>query len=274
MTFQAYENSAAKGEPILLFDFSIGIAHWRYTTADRPIRYGAVTFEPVSISRSAPKQSQDIRQQIMTVTVPRSVDLANMFAQYPPAGDMLLTVTMLHYEDPDQQGIVDWIGRVISPTWKGSTVEFQCEPVYTSVQTTGLRRRWGLNCPHVLYGTACTVNSTLFRVTAAIQAVSGFNISSAGFVAPAGLSFVGGFIEWDSGMGYTERRTVDGVSGTTLTVAYGSSQLVPGLSVNVYPGCNRTLGDCQKFGNNLNFGGQPNIPTKNPMDGSLANPVY
>lgn len=273
MTFNTFETSIASGEPILLYDFSIGTAHWRYTTADRPITYQSNPFAAAPITRTAPVQSSDIRQQIMRVTCPRDIGLAQIFAQYPPAGDVLLTVTALHYTDPDQQGIVDWVGRITGVTWSGSTVEFACEPVYTSVQTMGLRRRWGLNCPHVLYGVQCTLNPALFKVTAPIQAVSGYTITGAGFVPPSGLSFVGGYIEWDSGSGYLERRTIDSVSGTTLTLAYTSPQLIPGLSIALYPGCNRTTTNCNAFGNILNYGGQPNIPTHNPMDGTMS-PTY
>lgn len=274
MTFNAYETSIASGEPILLFDFSLGLSHWRYTTADRPITYQTNVFAAAPISRTAPVQSSDIRQQIMRVTAPRDIALAAIFAQFPPAGDVLLTVTAMHYTDPDAQGIVDWVGRITAVIWKGSEVEFSCEPVYTSVQTMGLRRRWGLNCPHVLYGVACTLNPALFKVTAPIQSVSGFTITGAGFNPPAGLSFAGGYVEWDSGSGYLERRTIDAVSGTTLTLAYTSPQLVPGLSISLYPGCNRTTANCNAFGNILNYGGQPNIPMHNPMDGSIANPTF
>lgn len=274
MTFNAYETSIASGEPILLFDFALGIAHYRYCTADRNITYQANVYTAAPISRSAPVQSNDTRQQIMRVTCPRDIGVGQLFAIYPPAQDVLLTVTALHYNDPDQQGIVDWVGRVTAASWEKNDVIFSCEPVYTSVQTNGLRRRWGLNCPHVLYGVACTLNPSLFKVVAPIQSVSGFTITGAGFVPPSGLSFVGGYAEWDSGNGYLERRTIDAVSGTTLTLSYTSPQLVAGLQVSLYPGCNRTMANCNAFGNILNYGGQPNIPTQNPMDGSIANPVY
>lgn len=274
MTFAAYEDSIASGEPILLFDFVLGTKHWRYTTADRQITYQYNDYAAVPISRTAPVQSSDIRQQTMRVTVPRDIDVASVFAIYPPAGDMLLTVTNLHYTDPDGQGLVDWTGRVINAEWKGSTVEFACEPLYTSIQTEGLRRRWNLNCPHVLYGPACKLAAASFKVTATVEAISGFAISGSGFVAPAGLSFVGGFAEWDSGNGYLERRSIDSVAGTTLTLAYGSPQLVVGLSVNLYPGCNRTIANCNTFGNTPNFGGSPYIPIKNPMDGTTSSQIY
>lgn len=272
MTFASHETSMASGEPILLFDFSIGIAHWRYASCDRAITYLTNVYSPVPITRTAPVQASDIKQQTMTVTTPRDIPLASLFEGYPPTGDVLLVVTGLHFTDSDFEGVVDWVGRIINVSWKNSTVDFACEPTYTSVQTVGLRRRWGIGCPHVLYGGACTLSAPSFAVTAPIQSVSGVTITGAGFVPPSGLSFPGGYAEWDSGSGYLERRTIDSVSGTALTLAYESPMLVPGLLVSLYPGCGRTPANCNAFGNILNYGGQMNIPNLNPMDGS-SNPV-
>lgn len=274
MTYNAYELSLSNGEPVLLFDFALGTKHWRYCTADRPIVYLANTFANVAISRTAPVQGSEIRRQMMTVTAPETLDLSDVFADYPPSGDMLLTVTALHYNDPDQQGIVDWIGRVVGHRRKGSSIELSCEPAYTSVQTMGLRRRWALGCPHVLYGKGCTVNPNTYKQIGAISAVSGAAITVPGLTPPTGLSFNGGYIEWDSGKGYTERRSINGISGSVFTLSYGSPDIIVGLSISVFPGCDRTMANCNSFGNISNYGGQPNMPTKNPMDGSLANPVY
>jgi hypothetical protein len=215
----------------------------------------------------------DIRRQTLTVTAPRDIEVAQqLYGVYAPAKDVLLTITNLHYTDPDGQGIVDWIGRVIGPTWKGSIVDIACEPVFTSVQTNGLRRRWGTGCPHVLYGPNCTVSAAAYKVTGALSSVSDLDITSSAFTLAPGLSFLGGFVEWDSGNGYMERRTIDSVSGTTLTLSYGSPQLAIGLSVNAYPGCSKTTANCAFFNNSINFGGQPFIPAVNPMDGTLVNP--
>ncbi len=274
MTFQTFEISVASGEPILLFDFSVGSAHFRYTTADRTIMYGGNAYAPRAIKRSNPQVGPDVRRQTLTVTAPRDIEVAQLYAVYAPSRDVLLTITNLHFTDPDGQGIVDWIGRVIGPTWKGSTVDIACEPVYTSVQATGLRRRWGVGCPHVLYGQGCTLNAHDFGIGTTLSAASGLTITIPSASLPTGLSFLGGFIEWDSGSNYWERRSIDAVADfdTTLTLSYGSPQLAPGLIVIVYPGCSKTTANCAAFGNTLNYGGQPFIPVVNPMDGTLANP--
>lgn len=274
MTYNTYETSLAQGEPILLFDFVVGILHFRYTSADRPITYQTNVYNPAAISRSSPKQTQEVRQYTMTVTAGRDIDVAQIWSVYPPSTDVTLTCTQLHYTDPDAQGIVDWVGRVIGCLWKGSSIEMKCEPVYTSVQTTGLRRRWGLTCPHALYGPACTLAALPWASAGHISLVTGLTIYVSDFVARGGMTYAGGYVEWDSGQGYIERRTIESASGDAFTLQYVSPALVAGLAVTIYPGCARNLAACAAFGNNLNFGGQPNIPNVNPMDGTLINPVF
>ena len=272
MTFATYETSLDQGEPILLFDFSVGTLHFRYTTADRDILFGTDTYISVPISRAAIKQGSEIKQQTLKVTGPRDLSVAALFATEPPSAAIALTITAFHYTDSAHQGVVDWIGRVLAAKWTGSNVELMCEPVYTSVQTMGLRRRFQISCPHVLYGVQCTVAPAAHAVPGTLTAISGFAISAAAWASPpAGLSFAGGFVTWDSGNGYLERRTINSVSGGTLTLDNIGPGLAVGVVVTAYPGCNRTMTNCTSFSNLLNYGGQPYIPTVNPMNG---NPVY
>jgi hypothetical protein len=60
-------------------------------------------------------------------------------------------------------------------------------------------------------------------------------------------------------------------AGGALTIDNIGPGLAVGLVVTAYPGCNRSMTNCIAFGNLLNYGGQPYIPTVNPMNG---NPVY
>jgi hypothetical protein len=274
MTYATYELSVDHGEPVLLFDYSAGVAHWRYTSADRPITVSGHVYTPLAISAGNIVQGQEIRQKTLKVTLPRDADIVTQLQTYPPSTDLALTVFAIHYTDPDAQAIVAWIGRVKSQMQKLSVVEQACEPAYTGIQTSGLRRRWQINCPHVLYAVGtCNLAAALQKVVATLSAVSGFTVSSSAFVLPGSLSFAGGYLEWPSGRGYMERRTIDSVylPTHTLTLAYGSLDLVAGLEVNAYPGCRHNSDDCTAFGNILNYGGDLYIPLKNPMDG---NPVY
>lgn len=271
MTFAAYELSADQGEPLLLFDFFVGTAHWRYTTADRPIPFSAQTYAPLAISAGSINQGNEIKKKTLAVTVPLNAAVVSVLASFPPSGDFMLTITALHQTDPDVQGFNVFVGRVMSQSQTGGTMRMNCEPAYTGVKTTGLRRRFQLNCAHVLYGVGCTLSAASFVVPTAVTSITGTAVTCAGLAPPAGLKFDGGYIEWDSGLGYLERRSINKAAGDVLTIAYGSPDLVPGLALNAYPGCDHSTTACTAFGNMLNYGGQPFIPAVNPLTG---NPIY
>lgn len=271
MTFDVYERSLNQGEPVLLFDFFIGLSHWRYTTADRTITYLSNGYAPASISAGSINQGNEIKKKSLTVTVPLSADVVQRLQSFPPSGDFMLSIVTLHQTDPDLQGYTVFIGRVMSQSQAGGVVTLNCEPAYTGVKTTGLRRRWQLNCAHVLYGPGCTLLPSAFVTPASISGILGNVISCAGLVPPIGLAWAGGYIEWDSGLGYNERRSINSASASDLTIAYGSPDLTVGLLLNVYPGCDHTTAACIAFGNMKNYGGQPYIPSINPLSG---NPIY
>lgn len=278
MTFNAYEVSADQGEPILLFDFAVGLAHFRYTSADRIITFSSQDYAPAAIMRSAISQTSDVKRQTLKVTAPRDIGIAGLYASTPPSSPVALTIWASHYDDPDQQFVVDWVGRVMTPSWMGSKVELSCEPAYTSVQTMGLRRRWQRSCPHILYSQQCGAAKTSFRILTTLTAVSGFNLSSTDFALLPDGSYAGGYVEWINDAGITQQRSIDHHTGGVITVAYGADELVAGLSLFAYRGCDHSMTTCNTVFNQLTglagaggFGGTPYIPTINPFDG---NPVY
>ena len=58
---------------------------------------------------------------------------------------------------------------------------------------------------------------------------------------------------------------------TTLVVDYVSPDFVPDMPLTAYHGCMHTYEDCEKKGNDDNYGGCTNLPTKNPFSG---NPIW
>jgi len=231
MTWAAMENSAAQGQPVLLFDFLLGGTHYRYTTADRSITYLTNSYAPAPISRSNIVNGPELRQATLQVKAPRDFPVALLYQQAPPAADVMLTIFSLHYSDPDGQGVIEWTGRVLSVSWQESEAVLSCEPIVTGILTTGLRRRWQRLCPHVLYGTSCTASAPAFAVPATIDtaASGGTVLTSSTFTSAPSLA--GGYLEWDTGNGYLERRSIDAHSGNQITLAYGHAQLVAGLAV-------------------------------------------
>ena len=64
------------------------------------------------------------------------------------------------------------------------------------------------------------------------------------------------------------QRLIVASSGGAVTLSAPIPGLTAGDAFDAYPGCDHTLGTCaSKFGNQLNFGGFPYIPQKNPFTG-------
>lgn len=269
MSFDTVDAADLGGQPLYLLDFYRQTKHWRYTTADRPMTNQSQVFNPAAITVPSFKQSQELKQQTLTITAPRDIDVVSQYRTTPPADAVNLTIWAMHYVD--NEPVVVWLGRVVSPKWVNSTVQIACEPISTAMRSTGLRLRWCRNCPYALYGVGCNVDFNAHRVPAKLTAVNGFTLTADAFASLPNGRFAGGYVEWLDADGIVDRRSIDAHTGTSITVAFGSADLAPGLAVSAYPGCNHTMNDCDGyFHNGDNYGGSPNIPDVSAFNGNLV----
>lgn len=271
MTFDAVERSASNGAPIEFFTFSRDFQAWRYTSADRAIDVAGATYDPRAISRSGVESSQEVARSTLTITAPRDLEVAELYRLAPPSLPVMLTVQQWH--DGDGELVVVWTGRVVTVEWgRGAAVEITCEPIQSAVRRVGLRRAYQRGCAHVLYGPDCRVNATAYRIDTTVDAVTGKTASiGAAATKPDGY-FAGGFLEYLDGAGVIERRFITDHTGPALTLSASPAGLGPGDAVKLFPGCDHLLATCSaKFGNELNFGGMPYIPQKNPFG---SDPIY
>lgn len=267
MTYAAYENSVQSGTPIELYEFVQGTQRWSYISrAEELVRLGQV-YTPAPIKRDRVKQSTDVFKNSMRLTFPRDNEFAVQFLGFAP--DSVTTVAILrgHANDPDQQFIIYWKGRVLSAKATESQIEIECEPLYTSIRRPGLRAKFEYSCRHVLYRRGCFVNQEAFLHEGAVLSVSGgLNVEVAGAAALGATWFVGGMIVAEDG---ASRFIVGQPSAGVVTMSRPMPSVVGGSTVKLYPGCDHLRGTCDtKFNNLDNFGGFPWIPSRNPFDGS------
>lgn len=269
MTYADREISTDAASPVELYEFRRGSSSWRYTSGSRDLVYNSFTYTAVLLKRGSIEQTNEIARSGLRVTLARDVEVVGQFIAAPPSEVTLLTVYRQHRSDSET--VVVWMGRVLNVEWRESEVELNCEPVYTSLQRTGLRRLYQRNCPHVLYSGSCQASPIVHRVQGAVGTLAGPVLSvaaAAGF--PAG-HFAGGFATW-SANGITEKRMIIAHASDSVTLSAVPPGLYVGAPVVLYPGCDHTLNTCEsKFSNSANFGGFPFIPTKNPFGGS---PIY
>lgn len=271
MTYQQYEDSISLGSPIELYEFVQGTIRWTYKTGDTNLVYNGRDYIATAIKRDRIKQSGDVFKDSMNITLPRDNEFAGLMLTYEPEEVTTLTIRRVQANDPDQEFVVVWKGRVSSAKGSdgGGTSEIvlECESIHTSIRRPGLRAHFEYTCRHTLYGARCGVNREQYRVDGNIIGVSGNGtaFTMQGIASRPNGYFTGGIILFANGAS----RFIISHIGDQLTVSYPMAHAVGGTLAKAYPGCDHLKETCtNKFGNGLAFGGFPYIPIKNPFGGS------
>jgi hypothetical protein len=276
MSFEQYEDSVEKGEPLNLFLFEYGPSAANrigLCDAEVPILHDGVTYRPIPLQRGNIVASGTLDKTTLEMRTDRDNEVAEMFRIYPPSQTVRVTIFQGHKDDPAREYMVIWTGRVLNVKWEGSEVSFSCEPVATSLRRPGLRRRYQIACPHVLYGPICRANKLVASTTVnTVAAVNGLRQVDVHYeLAGDDLRTLrAGTLEWTTTDGRIEARTILTVQGvglvTTLKLTGIVNDLPGGYPVSLVRACNHDMSDCGNLYANLpNYGGMPWIPTTNPM---------
>jgi hypothetical protein len=245
---------------IELYDFSIGLTHWRYTDAGREAIVEGQRYAPVALTRGRIAQSSEEAKNALEITAPLDLPLLTLFRPTSPGLRLRLDLKRVRVRD----GLVRlaWTGHVADVDETHRMATLRCTSLAAAVDTLGLRRSWQSNCPLVLYSQGpglCNADPDAHAVPATLSDASGLTVTSAAFAAYGDTHFEGGVLHWTGALGI-ERRFIVAHVGTTLRLLTPTT-LAIGAAVTAYPGCDRTLGPkgCAKFGNTLNYGGQPTL---------------
>jgi hypothetical protein len=245
---------------IELFDFSIGLTHWRYTDAGREAIVEGQRYAPVAITRGRIAQSAEQAKNALEITAPLDLPLLNLFRPIPPGLRMRLDLKRVRVRD----GLVrlGWTGHVADLEDTDRLAKLRCQSLGAAIETLGLRRSWQSSCPLVLYGQGpglCNVDPDAHAVEAVLSEAAGYTVDAALFDALDDGHFDGGVLQWVSALGL-ERRFIVTHAGTRLRLLTPTT-LAAGSRVTALPGCDRTMGPrgCAKFRNEANYGGQPTL---------------
>lgn len=277
MSFQVYERSRNKGEPINLFLFEYGVEapiRIGFTDFEQTVLHDGVQYNPEAIRRASLNSSGTLDKATLNIDTDKDSPIAELFRIYPPSTPVRITILQGHADDVDKQFLVVWTGRVLNAKWNDSMVTLSCEPIATSLRRPGLRRRYQIACPHVLYGPICRANKAAATIpTTLAESVSGARAVQVTATLDETMArrLRNGTFEWVTSDGNTEARTilsvqVDGLLPPRLILSGIVVGLPSGYPVNLVYGCGHSLDDCERVHNNLpNYGGMPWIPTKNPF---------
>lgn len=293
MAFNDYETSADRGAPVELYQFFYGVEadgttprFYAYTDGEAEVVYDGVTYTPLAgLRRSEIGVQGRADKDEVTVTVPRTSEVASLFVAFPPTQVVAVHIRQGHVPNPDDPGSwasgenfpVIWTGRVLEAAPQGATAKLTCDSSTSTMRTLGLRRNYQWPCPLALYGSRCGADKAAATTTATVAAVSGNRVTlasgwqkqvddgSSGTEDVGAGNYIGGLVEW-AGADGPERRTVLSVSGDQLVLSGPARGLENADQVSVVLGCPHTLAACETLHDNVqNFGGQPFIPTENPV---------
>ncbi len=269
MTYNAQEASQRSGSPVELYLFTRGVTNWRYTSADEVQTYLQYDYAPAPIIRSEIEDLAELNRSALKVDVPRDFPVSLQFVAYPPGEVVTLKIFRRHRTDVDSEIRVIWIGRILSAQWADGKTILNCEPITTSLKRTGLRRRYGRQCGHDLYGTNCKVVAADYSTIDTVTAINGNVMTVPAAAGEANGYFNGGFLWWQFPDGRRDARMIIAHTGDQVTLAATMPDVSVGDSVQIYPGCDHTLNHCNtRFGGNENnHGGFMFTPKENPFGG-------
>lgn len=127
------------------------------------------------------------------------------------------------------------------------------------------RNLFQAQCRHTLFDAGCQLVASAFQVSSAAIGGSTSAAIANTLGAPTGSgTYVLGTITMTSGRNKGFSRIITGWSGASqpfkLLIPF-PFPVVSGDTFVVSPGCNKTQNSCTAFGNLINFGGQPYVPT-------------
>lgn len=274
MTFAAREQSRDQGHPIELYEFRFGPevgSIRRYCNIANGFTFDGNLYDPMPIQRSEITASGSLDKSAMQVRIPQDAYVATLFTGEPPSSVVTLIIRQGHLADADFK--VCWSGKVLGGEFEGKELALECEPISSSLRRSGLTRDYQYTCPLVLYGPQCRANKAAATSTVVVTSVSGVFVTlpSSWATVAKKPKYLGGIAEWVSD-GRTHRRSIVNRSGDVLTLSNAPTGLVAGATLTLILGCNHQHGlfdadgDCKNLHNNiLNFGGQWEIPLKNPI---------
>lgn len=278
MALNDYETSADRGEPVELYKITYGDgATLTYTDAEAEITHDSITYTPHPIMREKIESNGRLDDNELTVEVPISSPLADLFRTFPPARVVNIEIRQGHVPDPSNPSSWDlgenfpvaFSGRILEARRAGIRCTLTCELIGASMKRPGLRRHYQWPCPLALYGSRCGADISAASAAVTVSAVNGNSVTlSAGFPASGrtGKDYIGGLFRWTGDNGL-EQLTILRVNGLTLTLSGPVRFLSPGESATAILGCPHTLQGCTDLHNNaVNYGGHPFIPTgTNPI---------
>ena len=213
-----------------LYRFVEGDSDFVYTitSADTDEDYDGETYTPVSMGRDEIESKGELSRDNIKISLPLDNDTARKW--FTSSLDFPLTVSIFSKEDDTVE--IEFKGRLTSVAPKKSVIEFTFESIFTSLRRMGLRQRYQINCPHVLYGRGCGLDKDDFETAGTITDVTNSVITVPEAAAFADGYFSAGIFEDNAG----NLRFILSHVGSVLTLIRPMNPLIEHVIENGYGG--------------------------------------
>lgn len=265
MSFNAKEIARWLGKPERLFAFHRQNKSWRYVDGDREVTVGGHVYQPAPIKRSGLNQSSEGAKNDVRLTMPRSIEIADMWRPLPPCDPVVVQV--LEHHRNDSEVITRWTGYAVAPKYTDTALELTCTQFLAKHR--GDAQDWMRGCGVTVYSPLCGLDRANFQFNAVLTGVNGLVLTAAAFGTSA-HSLNGGWIEWTRPDGLLDRRDIAAHNGTSITLVYPPEGLAVGANVVALPGCERNFDACKARNNEANYPGFVYMPngSQNAFEGN------
>jgi uncharacterized phage protein (TIGR02218 family) len=265
VSFHDDEVSVEDSRPRDCYEFVLpSLVRYRLTSATRDVTIDGQTFRAGTIQRG--------EINIPTIgTAPADVEITMLVSHALPqrwlrGGIPPRHVLMNLYRKQMRSGEyrLEWTGVVMSLQCEKHIAKFRVSA--RGDESAGRRLPTitvGHECPHILYDQQCQVDRSTFKVTTTAAMLNGREVTLASIGGkPDDWAQWGELLHVASG----ERMTIQSQVGTAITIQVPIVDMQVGDAVEVYAGCDHNVSTClAKFANQVNYGGFPHMPTKNPF---------
>ena len=269
--FDALESSVESSSPIELYTITVGPLTYRYTSGSVDITISGITWTAEPIARTKIAKSPT-RQEILTIKFTATNTFARSFMGIVPGSRGYVTIIRLQRDESPTFAtqVLLYKGQIAGGKYAagGNMIDLQARSVEAATTRTVPRFTFMGMCNHILFDSGCKKSTAGFFITGTVSSISDVTYTITGANAQPDGYWTGG---WMTPVGTNDYRMVLSHVGNVVTLLLPFADNLAGLDVEVYAGCDHTLGGAcaNKFDNVLEYGGFAFVPNKNPFSTGL-----
>ena len=233
---------------------------YTYSSGIDTVQYGGFTYKASPITRT--ELELELTASDVRLTIPLATPPFTKFVVSSPSSD--LTLTLIDYSTGYE--IFNGVMTKVTFDRTAGTLEaiFQRKEAFFDSEVP--YRTYGTSCSFGLYSEECGVDPSLHSFSTTLFSISANRreVQSAALAGYTAGTMSGGYLRTNEG----ETCFILKHDNTGLYL----DQPLLGTPTGIYvrKGCNKLFTTCKnKFANELNFGGFPFTPTKNPVTESI-----